>query len=204
MGVDRGPCQASLVFSVAQLLACGGILAGFGIPFKWGVVITAVVILVYCTVGGMWGVVLTDVIQTGVIVIGIPILFIAVIYQFINGGGSLASIYATPFIPEGMGTKFIYLVLPFFLSTSVSYDAYSRIQSAKDAKTARLGCIIGGTLVYYRGNAVLLHRRSCCEPFPRRDRRYFYCGCHQACCRRCWRALLLPPYCPRPCPVPTV
>lgn len=136
---------------IAQLLACGGILAGFGIPFKWGVVITAVVILIYCTVGGMWGVVLTDVIQTGVIVIGIPILFIAVIYQYINGGGSLSAIYATPFIPQGMGTKFIYLVLPFLLSISVSYDAYSRIQSAKDAKTARLGCIIGGVLVIIVG-----------------------------------------------------
>ena len=40
---------------IAQLLASGGILAGFGIPFKTGVVVTAVVILIYCTVGGMWG-----------------------------------------------------------------------------------------------------------------------------------------------------
>lgn len=136
---------------IAQLLACGGILSGFGIPFKWGVIITAVVILIYCTIGGMWGVVLTDVIQTAVIVVGIPILFIAVLYQFIQGGGSVASIYATPFIPEGMGSKFIYLVLPFLLSISVSYDAYTRIQSAKDAKTARLGCIIGGVLVIIIG-----------------------------------------------------
>ena len=40
---------------IAQLLASGGILAGFGIPFKTGVIITAVVILIYCTVGGMTG-----------------------------------------------------------------------------------------------------------------------------------------------------
>ena len=78
---------------IAQLLACGGILSGFGIPFKWGVIITAVVILIYCTIGGMWGVVLTDVIQTAVIVVGIPILFIAVLYQFIQGGGSVAVSY---------------------------------------------------------------------------------------------------------------
>ena len=36
---------------IAQLLACGGILSGFGIPSEAGVVITAVVILIYCTVG---------------------------------------------------------------------------------------------------------------------------------------------------------
>lgn len=50
-----------------------------------------------------------------------------------------------------MGTNFIYLVLPFFLSISVSYDAYARIQSAKDAKTATRGCIGGGIIVIVIG-----------------------------------------------------
>ena len=136
---------------IAQLLACGGILSGFGIPFEAGVVITAVVILIYCTVGGMWGVVLTDVIQTGIIIIGIPILAVATLIQYTHAGGSIGAIYATPFIPHGMGTKFIYLVLPFFLSISVSYDAYARIQSAKDAKTATRGCIWGGVIVIIIG-----------------------------------------------------
>ncbi len=136
---------------IAQLLACGGILSGFGIPFEAGVVITAVVILIYCTVGGMWGVVLTDVIQTGIIIIGIPILAVATLIQYTHAGGSIGAIYATPFIPHGMGTKFIYLVLPFFLSISVSYDAYARIQSAKDAKTATRGCIGGGVIVIIIG-----------------------------------------------------
>lgn len=71
---------------IAQLLACGGILSGFGIPFEAGVVITAVVILIYCTVGGMWGVVLTDVIQTGIIIVGIPILAVATLIQYTHAG----------------------------------------------------------------------------------------------------------------------
>ena len=49
------------IFASAQMLACGEcpwkVLAR---PFKWGVVLTTCVILIYCTVGGMWGVVLTD------------------------------------------------------------------------------------------------------------------------------------------------
>jgi len=136
---------------IAQLLAAGSILAGFGIPFNTGVVITAVVILIYCTVGGMWGVVLTDMVQTAIIVIGIPILTIATLIQYANAGGSIGEIYATAFIPQGQGTRFIYLVLPFLLSISVSYDAYSRIQASKDAKTAQKGCIIGGILVIIVG-----------------------------------------------------
>ncbi len=136
---------------IAQMLACGSILAGFGIPFRWGVVLCAVVILIYCTIGGMWGVVLTDVIQTSIIMVGIPILAIATLIQYVKSGGAVGEIFATPFIPKGMGTQFIYLVLPFLLSISVSYDAYARIQSAKNAKTAALGCIVGGIIVIIVG-----------------------------------------------------
>ncbi|MDR2109787.1 MAG: sodium:solute symporter family protein, partial [Spirochaetaceae bacterium] len=136
---------------IAQMLACGGILSGFGLPFGWGVVICAGVVLIYCTIGGMWGVVLTDVIQTAIIMIGIPVFFILVLIKFTASGGSVAEIYLTPFIPGGLFTRFVYLVLPFLLSISVSYDAYTRIQSAKDVKTATGGCIIGGIIVIFVG-----------------------------------------------------
>jgi SSS family solute:Na+ symporter len=136
---------------VAQMLACGSILAGFGLPFGWGVVICAAVILVYCYIGGMWGVVLTDLIQTIVILIGIPILAVASLLAVKHAGFAPSSILATPFIPKGLFSKFIYLVLPFLLSISVSYDAYMRYQSAKDVKTARWGCIISGIIVIIIG-----------------------------------------------------
>lgn len=136
---------------IAQMLACGGILSGFGLPFGWGVVISAGVVLIYCTIGGMWGVVLTDVIQTAIIMIGIPIFFVFVVIKFVSGGGSVAEIYQTPFIPQGLFTRFVYLVLPFLLSISISYDAYTRIQSAKSVKAATRGCIIGGIIVIFIG-----------------------------------------------------
>lgn len=136
---------------IAQMLAAGSILSGFGIPFRWAVVITAGVVLIYCTIGGMWGVVLTDVIQTGVIAVGVPVFAVCILAKYMQAGGSLGAIYTTPFIPRGMWTNFIYLVLPFLLSISVSYDAYARIQSAKDAETARKGCIGGGILVIIIG-----------------------------------------------------
>ena len=76
---------------IAQMLACGSILEGFGIPFKWGVVLTTCVILIYCTIGGMWGVVLTDAIQTAVIMIGVPILAVATLIKYTATGGSVGS-----------------------------------------------------------------------------------------------------------------
>jgi SSS family solute:Na+ symporter len=136
---------------VAQMLACGSILAGFGVPFYTGVVICAVVILIYSSIGGMLGVIITDAIQTAIIVIGIPIIAIASAIALVHNGGTVGGLLATPFIPNGLFTKFIYLVVPFLLAISVSYDAYMRYQSAKDAKTAKWGCIISGIVVIIIG-----------------------------------------------------
>ena len=136
---------------IAQLLAAGSILSGFGIPYEWALVITAVVIIIYSTIGGMWGVVLTNVVQTAIIMIGIPILAVATLIAYTKAGGNVAAIFTTPFIPDGMGSRFVYLVVPFLLSISVSYDAYSKIQSARNARTASIGCIIGGIVVMIVG-----------------------------------------------------
>ena len=136
---------------IAQLLAAGSILSGFGLPYHWALLLTAAVILIYCTIGGMWGVVLTDVVQTVIIFIGIPVLMVATLGKFTDAGGNISDLISTPFIPEGMASRFIYLVVPFLLSISVSYDAYSRIQSARNALTASIGCIIGGAIVIVIG-----------------------------------------------------
>lgn len=136
---------------VAQLLACGSILSGLGITFSTGVIVCAVVILIYTTVGGMWGIVLTDVIQTSIIIVSIPVIAIASLLLIYENGHSIAGIFATPFIPAGTFVKFIYLVVPFLIAISVSYDAFIRYQAARDARTAKWGCIIAGTIVIFIG-----------------------------------------------------
>jgi SSS family solute:Na+ symporter len=136
---------------IAQLLACGNILSGFGIPFYKGVIICAMVILIYSTLGGLWGIVLTDVIQTTIIMISIPVISIVSLLALKANNINPAAVFATPFIPAGTITKFIYLVIPFLIAISVSYDAFLRYQAAKDAKTARLGCIIAGIVVIFIG-----------------------------------------------------
>jgi solute:Na+ symporter, SSS family len=136
---------------IAQLLACGSILSGLGLPFSTGVIICAAVIIIYSTVGGMWGIVFTDVIQTSVIIISLPVVAVASVFLLHSKGFTLGSVISTPFIPDGMLVKFIYLVVPFLIAISVSYDAYIRYQSAKDAKTAKWGCIIAGIVVIFIG-----------------------------------------------------
>jgi SSS family solute:Na+ symporter len=132
---------------IAQLLACGSILSGFGIPFSTGVIVCSLVILIYSTIGGMKGIAITDIIQTSIIMVSIPVIAAASLFLLYTKGFSIVSVYATPFIPAGTFSKFIYLVVPFLIAISVSYDAYIRYQSSKDAKTAQWGCIIAGIIV---------------------------------------------------------
>ena len=166
-------------FFIAQLLACGGILSGFGIPFKWGCDYHRGcyfnLLYHWRYVGRCFNGCHSDGCYRG----GHPPYCLLQYCTSLSRAAVPSRLYATPFIPEGMGSKFIYLVLPFLLSISVSYDAYTRIQSAKDAKTARLGCIIERSSCNYYWNTLFIHRRCGCQPFPRCDRRYLYHCSHR-------------------------
>jgi SSS family solute:Na+ symporter len=99
----------------------------------------------------MWGIVLTDAIQTTVILISIPVIAVASYSLLYDHHFVLSDVFATPFIPRGTLVKFIYYVVPFLLAISVSYDAYLRYQSARNPKIARWGCVIAGIIVILIG-----------------------------------------------------
>jgi SSS family solute:Na+ symporter len=129
----------------AQLMACGAILEGLGIPFRYGVIGIGAVILLSNAMSGMWGVVVVDFIQVAIIMVGIPIAAVAAATQPSEVG--FGALLATPFVPEGMGKKAVFLITPFLFSISVSYDAFIRYQSARTASVAKWACIISGILV---------------------------------------------------------
>jgi len=132
---------------IAQMLACGSILAAFGVPFWMGVAACALIILIYSSIGGLWSVIAGDFIHVGIMLIGIPVAAIAVLLKVsATGVPAFSTVFGTPFIPAGLFTKFIYLVTPFLIAISVSYDAFMRYQSSKDGETAKWGLIIGGIL----------------------------------------------------------
>ncbi|MFC1554924.1 sodium:solute symporter family protein, partial [candidate division KSB1 bacterium] len=131
---------------IAQIMAAGSIFSVFGFSYTQGVLIVGFVIMLYSVMGGMWGVVITDLIQLAIIVIGIPMVAVISFVQ-IGNQGSISSIFMTDFIPPGMLSKAVFIIVPFLLSISVSYDAFMRYQSAKSADTAKWGCIWGGVIV---------------------------------------------------------
>jgi len=133
----------------AQLMASGSIFSLLGGSFRQGVWVSGGVIMVYSAVAGMWGAVVTDFLQLGIILVGIPLLTLTVADRLGDAGAQapLMDLLSTDFIPEGMASRAVFLTLPFFLSISVSYDAYMRFQSAKSETVAKWGSILAGLLV---------------------------------------------------------
>ena len=131
---------------VAQLMAAGSIMTIFGFGYTQGIVIVAVAIMLYSAIGGMWGVVTVDFVQLGTIVVGIPLVAAVALLKSGNAA-ALGGMLSTPFIPAGMGSRAIFLIVPFLLSISVSYDAFMRYQSSKSEAVAKWGCILAGIIV---------------------------------------------------------
>lgn len=129
----------------AQVMAAGAVLsAAAGMTFTQAVLVVGGVILLSNVLSGMWGVVFADFFQVSVILVGIPITALAALGQV--DGGSAARIFATPFVPEGMGSRAVFLITPFLFSIAVSYDAFIRYQAARTAAIARGACILAGLL----------------------------------------------------------
>jgi SSS family solute:Na+ symporter len=133
---------------VAQIMAAGSIFSVFGFSYTRGVILSGVAIMLYSVLGGMWGVAVTNFVQLGIIVVGIPLVAFAALDKLGDVSAvSAGSLFSSPFIPAGMGTQAVFIIIPFLLSISVSYDAYMRYQSARSASVAKWGCILGGIIV---------------------------------------------------------
>ena len=130
----------------AQMMASGAVLSGAaGISFTSAVLICGGVILFSNVMSGMWGVVFADFFQVSIIAIGIPLTAAAALSQV--DAAAIGQVLTTPFIPEGMGSRAVFLITPFLFSISVSYDAFIRYQSARSGHIAKWACILSGILV---------------------------------------------------------
>ena len=135
-----------------QFMATGAVATMFGVSFKTGVWSAGGVVLIYSMLGGMWGAVVTDLVQVSVIVVAIPGLAFFTFQALAANEGvavtsSIGELLAVPFVSEGMASNAVFNILPFLLMISVSYDAYLRFQSAKSGNTAKWGAVYGGLIV---------------------------------------------------------
>jgi SSS family solute:Na+ symporter len=133
---------------VAQVMAAGTVFSLFGIDYKTGIIISGVVIMLYSVLGGMMGVAVVNFVQLGIIILGIPLVAVMSLLKSGNTfSETVTNTLSTPFIPSGMFSQAVFIIVPFLLAISVSYDAFMRYQSAKSESVAKWGCILGGIIV---------------------------------------------------------
>lgn len=155
-------CSLMIIMSylgwvAAQVTALGlvfHLLAPELVSVQAGMFIGITVVLVYTLFGGMWSVALTDFIQMLVIAFGL--LAIAWFAADLAGGAGKVIDYAATngkfqFFPEGDGKEWIFFfaaAITMMLGSIPQQDVFQRVMSAKDAKTAVRGPIIGGALYF--------------------------------------------------------
>ncbi|MQA60968.1 MAG: sodium:solute symporter family protein [Actinophytocola sp.] len=136
-----------------QIVALGAMFnILFDMPMGWGLVLAWAIIYGYTMLGGLPSVIITDSIQTVVLVIGLVIMGIATW----NFAGGMAEI--TPAVPDGhlsligddpMGTLIFAMTIgPFYL---IWQSSWQRIYAARTERVALWGNVVGmvfaGTLI---------------------------------------------------------
>ncbi|WP_413616180.1 sodium:solute symporter family protein [Halomonas cupida] len=141
----------SLIFCVgilgAQALAVGTVFhAILGIDVSTGIITGMAVVLIYSTVGGMWAVIQTDVVQFLMLAIFLPLTMLMGIHEL---GGPVALVER---LPEAhfslMGDyslgMFLSIFIAFLLGETLVPPYTQRALSAPDSRHARIGYSVAG------------------------------------------------------------
>ena len=119
-----------------------------GIPFHYGVVLGAAIVVFYTYIGGMWAVAYTDMVQSVIILLGLFIVLFAVLNQTGGIGPILANQRSEFFnlYPSGgfdAWAEYIALLLTFVIGPMPVQEVYQRVFSAKNERAARNGLFPG-------------------------------------------------------------
>jgi len=146
-----------LGWTSAQLTALGIVfnsLSQGAISLNAGILIGAVVVLIYTTYGGMWSVALTDLFQSVVIVLGL--IYVAFLLSGMAGGFGKVVQHAADagkfqFWPTG-GSKEWWAFGAAWLTMAVGsipqQDVFQRVTSAKNEGTAVRGSLLGAAAYF--------------------------------------------------------
>jgi SSS family solute:Na+ symporter len=155
----------------AQIVASGKILSvlGMGDPTMWMIIFSAVFIT-YTILGGQFSVIRTDVIQVGIIFLGI-FGGLALVLVKVGGWGGLetalpADHFAFPVSESFGGYELVSLLLLVGLTYVVGPDMYSRLFCARDGRTARTSVFWAAALIIPIALAITLIGMGASSLFP--------------------------------------
>jgi Na+/proline symporter len=131
----------SIIWAAAQLLALASILhVALGWPQGWTLIMAAVVVIIYTSFSGMMGDVATDTVQGVVLIVGVLIVFSALIANAGGIGPMLARIEPAQLSFVAPGESWLSRIdawaIP-VIGSLITQEAISRFLSAKSPQLAR-------------------------------------------------------------------
>jgi SSS family solute:Na+ symporter len=151
-------CSIAIILSylgwvAAQITALGlvfSVLTNGAMSQEAGMIVGTLAVLVYVVIGGFLAVAWTDFIQMIVLVVGMSI--IAIFASNLAGGSGVVLDLATSkdlwnFFPAPTFTEIMFFIaagMTMMLGSIPQQDVFQRVMSAKDARTAQRGAVIGG------------------------------------------------------------
>ncbi len=150
----------SILWCAAQLLAFASILASLTpLQIDGAVVVAVIVAVVYTGLGGLWGDVMTDVIQGGVVLIGVLVMLAIVAAELGGSSAALAAIEPEQLrlVPEGesLWSRLDVWMVP-VVGALVTQESVSRILGCRSAKGARNAALMGGGMYLVFGLAPVI------------------------------------------------
>ncbi|QKW27647.1 sodium:solute symporter [Streptomyces seoulensis] len=123
------------------------------------IVLGGAIVVAYSTLGGMWSITLTDMVQFVVKTIGVLLLLLPIAVVKAGGfSGMKAKLPTSYFDPLGIGGETIFTyVLIYTFGMLIGQDIWQRVFTARSDKVARAGGTVAGTycLVYALAGAVI-------------------------------------------------
>ncbi|MFJ4198261.1 sodium:solute symporter [Streptomyces sviceus] len=123
------------------------------------IVLGGSIVVAYSTLGGMWSITLTDMVQFVVKTIGVLLLLLPIAVVKAGGFGEMrAELPTTYFDPLGIGGETIFTyVLIYTFGMLIGQDIWQRVFTARSDRTARWGGTVAGTycLAYALAGAVI-------------------------------------------------
>ncbi|MFF7470334.1 sodium:solute symporter [Streptomyces sp. NPDC008092] len=123
------------------------------------IVLGGSIVVAYSTLGGMWSITLTDMVQFVVKTIGVLLLLLPIAVVKAGGFGAMrAKLPTSYFDPLGIGGETIFTyVLIYTFGMLIGQDIWQRVFTARGDRTAKWGGTVAGTycLVYALAGAVI-------------------------------------------------
>jgi solute:Na+ symporter, SSS family len=150
----------SLMWAAAQILAFATIFGSVtGLDMSTAMLITVLILVTYSSLGGMIGDVVTDVIEAGVVIIGLSAMLVLVIMK--SGGIDAAFSHIIPerlhliSDKESIFAQLDRWAVP-IMGSLVAQEAMSRLLAAKSPEIAKKACIAGAFIYLIVGSIPLI------------------------------------------------